>query len=37
VDADEYLDYFEFVNAPRNRFRTMTIPFDGGFELSVHV
>ncbi len=36
-DADEYRDYFEFVNDPRNRFRTMTVPFDGGFELTVRV
>jgi predicted O-methyltransferase YrrM len=37
VDANEYGDYFEFVNDPRNRFRTMTVPFAGGFELSVRV
>lgn len=37
VDADEYCDYFEFVNDPQNRFRTMTIPFDGGLELTVRV
>ena len=37
VDAAEYRDYFEFVNDPRNRFRTMTVPFDGGFELTVRV
>ena len=37
VDADEYRDYFEFVNHPGNRFRTMTIPFKGGFELTVRV
>ncbi len=37
VDADEYRDYFEFVNHPHNRFRTMTIPFEGGFELTVRV
>ena len=37
VDAVEYRDYFEFVNDPSNRFRTMTIPFQGGFELSVRV
>ncbi len=36
-DADEYRDYFEFVNDPRNRFRTMTVPFAGGFELTVRV
>ena len=37
VDADEYRDYFEFVNDPSNRFRTMTVPFDGGFELTVRI
>ena len=37
VDAAEYCDYFEFVNDPRNRFRTMTVPFEGGFELTVRV
>ena len=37
VDADEYRDYFDFVNHPRNRFRTMTVPFEGGFELTVRV
>jgi len=37
VDAAEYGDYFEYVNNPRNRFRTMTVPFEGGFELSVRL
>ena len=37
VDIDEYRDYFEFVNDPLNRFRTMTVPFRGGFELTVRV
>lgn len=37
VDAAEYRDYFEFVNNPSNRFRTMTVPFQGGFELTVRV
>ncbi len=32
-----YRDYFEFVNDPQNRFRTMTLPFAGGFELTVRV
>ncbi len=35
--AEEYRDYFEFVNDPSNRFRTMTVPFEGGFELTVRV
>jgi len=37
VDVDEYSEYFEFVNDPRNRFRTMTVPFTGGFELTVRI
>jgi predicted O-methyltransferase YrrM len=37
VDAVEYHDYFEFINNPANRFRSMTVPFDGGFELTVRV
>jgi predicted O-methyltransferase YrrM len=37
VDAVEYRGYFEFVNDPANRFRTMTVPFQGGFELTVRV
>jgi predicted O-methyltransferase YrrM len=37
VDAAEYRVYFEFVNDPRNRFRTMTVPFEGGFELTVRI
>jgi predicted O-methyltransferase YrrM len=36
-DIAEYHDYFEFVNDPKNRFRTMTVPFAGGFELTVRV
>lgn len=35
--AVEYREYFEFVNDPRNRFRTMTVPFQGGFELTVRI
>ncbi len=35
--ADAYRDYFEFVNDPKNRFRTLTLPFEGGFELTVRV
>lgn len=37
VDAAEYHDYFEFINNSANRFRSMTVPFDGGFELTVRV
>ncbi len=32
---EAYRDYFEFVNDPRNRFRTMTLPFEGGLEFTV--
>jgi predicted O-methyltransferase YrrM len=31
----DYADYFAFINEPANRFRTMTLPFGGGLELSV--
>jgi predicted O-methyltransferase YrrM len=31
----EYADYFAFIEDPANGFRTMTLPFDGGLELSV--
>ena len=37
VDADEYCDYFEFVNHPSHRLRAMTVLFEGGFELTVRV
>ena len=30
-----YADYFAFLADPANRFRTMTLPFAGGLELSV--
>jgi predicted O-methyltransferase YrrM len=30
-----YADYFAFLEDPTNGFRTMTLPFDGGLELSV--
>jgi len=32
---DAYRDYFDFVNDPANRFQTMTLPFEGGLELTV--
>jgi len=35
--AAEYRKYFEFVYDPRNCFRTMTVPFRGGFEFTVRV
>lgn len=31
----EYRDYLDFVGDPANRFRTVTLPFGGGLELSV--
>jgi predicted O-methyltransferase YrrM len=34
---DAYDDYFEFVNDPRNGFRTMTLPFEGGLEFTVKI
>lgn len=30
-----YEDYFGFVNDPKNRFRTITLPYPGGLELTV--
>ena len=30
-----YGDYFAFLADPANRLRTMTLPFDGGLEMSV--
>jgi len=35
--AEQYRGLFEFVNDPKNRFRTMTVPFAGGLELTVLV
>ena len=32
---EAYTDYFAFVNDPRNRLRTMTLPFEGGLEFTV--
>ena len=32
---DAYRDYFDFVNDPANRLRTMTLPFEGGLEFTV--
>jgi predicted O-methyltransferase YrrM len=32
---DAYREYFEFVHDPRNGFRTMTLPFEGGLEFTV--
>ena len=32
---DAYADYFAFLEDPANGFRTVTLPFGGGLELSV--
>ena len=32
---EPYRDYFAFVNDPKNELRTLTLPFEGGFELTV--
>lgn len=37
TSAEAYQGYFEFVNDPKNRFSTMTLPFRGGFELTVRI
>jgi predicted O-methyltransferase YrrM len=34
---DYYRDYFDFLADPANRFITMTLPFEGGLEMSVKV
>ena len=34
-DRTAYADYFAFINDPAQRFRTMTLPFSGGLEMSV--
>ncbi len=34
-DRVAYADYFAFINDPAQRFRTMTLPFSGGLEMSV--
>jgi len=34
---EPYRAYFEFIADPKNGFRTQTLPFDGGLELSVKV
>jgi predicted O-methyltransferase YrrM len=37
IDRREYSDYFAFINDPAQRFRTMTLPFSGGLEVSVRL
>ena len=34
---EPYRDYFEFVNDPANRLRTVTLPYEGGLEFTVRV
>ncbi len=36
-DKEYYREYFQYVNNPDNNFRTMTLPFEGGLELSVRI
>ncbi|MGH7042672.1 MAG: O-methyltransferase [Acetobacteraceae bacterium] len=35
IHRDNYASYFGFLHDPANGFRTMTLPFSGGFEFSV--
>ena len=35
--AEGYQPYFEFLNDPANKLRTMTLPFAGGLEFTVRV
>lgn len=35
LHRSDYADYFAFLHDPANGFRTMTLPFDGGLEMSV--
>jgi len=37
IDRREYGDYFAFINDPARGFRTMTLPFSGGLEMSVRL
>jgi predicted O-methyltransferase YrrM len=37
IDRREYSDYFAFINDPAKGFRTMTLPFSGGLEMSVRL
>jgi predicted O-methyltransferase YrrM len=34
---DHYRDYFDYLGDPANRFSTMTLPFEGGLEMSVRL
>jgi len=35
--ADHYRGYFQFIHDRRDQFRTMTVPFEGGLELTVRI
>jgi predicted O-methyltransferase YrrM len=37
VDRQAYADFFALINDPAQRFRTMTLPFSGGLEMSVRL
>jgi predicted O-methyltransferase YrrM len=37
IDRLEYADFFDFINDPAQGFRTMTLPFSGGLEMSVRL
>lgn len=37
IRPEYYRDYLEFIREPENRFCTMTLPFEGGFELTVRI
>jgi predicted O-methyltransferase YrrM len=34
-ERNDYRRYFDFIRAPENGFRTMTLPFEGGLEFSI--
>jgi predicted O-methyltransferase YrrM len=34
---EHYRDYFDYLGDPANRFSTMTLPFDGGLEMSIRL
>ncbi len=37
IDRSAYADFFAFINDPARHFRTMTLPFSGGLEMSVRL
>jgi predicted O-methyltransferase YrrM len=34
---DAYRDYFDYIEDPANKFSSLTLPFEGGLEMSVRV